>query len=122
MSLHAERTNDANRTFAIRDEGDEFVGLLCFREVCALAAVEAGLARAVRRRRSWYGVYDEWLEPQTDLFGIGPFTLQQLQGDKLVTPCAEHDAPLDLTDKGRDVLDAIRVAGVSPLLTEAVIR
>jgi hypothetical protein len=118
--LRAERTSDVNRTFSIRDENGEWVGLMSFRSICALAAVEAGQARAVRRRRSWYGMYDEWLEPHTDLFGVGSFTLQNLQSDKLVAPCDEADAALALTEKGREVLSAIRAAGVETLLTEAI--
>jgi hypothetical protein len=118
--LTAERTSDVNRTFSIRDENGEWVGLMSFRSICALAAVEAGPARAVRRRRSWYGMYDEWLEPHTDLFGVGSLTLQNLQSDKLVARCVEADAALTLTEKGREVLAAIRAAGVETLLTEAI--
>lgn len=116
----ASRTNDVNRTFAVRDDEGELVGLVNFRQVCALSAVDKGMARAVRRRRSWYGMYDEWLEPHTDLFGVGSFTLQDMQRDGLVSYGAEDGEPLVLTDKGRAVCAAIREAGVSLLMTEAV--
>lgn len=123
--LTAERMTDVNRTFSIRDQAGEHIITVCFREICALAAVEAGRARAMRRRRSWYGLYDEWLEPHTDLFGIGPGTLGELQRDDewhpaLVTRCADPDAALELTDLGQQVLAAVRAAGVDTLLTEAI--
>ena len=115
----AERANDGNRTFVIRDQDGAFVGMLSFRSICGLAAVEAGQVRTVKRRRSWYGMYDEWFEPHTDLFGVGTFTLQNLQSDGLAHPCCSMpDAPVCLTSKGMQVLACIRAAGVQVLMTE----
>lgn len=93
--------------------------LLNFRAVQGLVAVRDGLTLARERGRYTPYLADVHLVATCDVFGVGDFTMHDLQRWHLVAYNLA-EGPLTLTTLGREVVDAIlAIPGVRPLAVAA---
>jgi hypothetical protein len=122
--IFAERLGETYRIRGLPRPGDPdyacgWASMLSFRQVQGLVAVREGLAVARERRRYTPYFVDVHLVAECDVYGVGDFTMWDLQRWHLVAYNLAL-GPLTLTLLGREVLDAIcTLPGIRPLALAA---
>lgn len=105
MSLVAEFTS--SRHFIVRDEGGKYIVGLTFRDLLGLHACARGRVRWRLRGRYTPYLSHYRLEPECDDYGISFGTIYHLMHPVALIAKPEEEAPGELTDLGRAVLDAV---------------